>query len=657
MAFDDYPKVDLNAERSEESVLKCRQLFSRKNGFISHTVDGTNDYGTDITCQIIENNNVKPYQFPIQIKSKISYPEKILLKQSFLSTNFNTSRLAYLIKHSPTSGIIVIYDEKGEQLYYDFAYEIYNRIRASHKDDLWKNQESATILIPKSNILDTDGIQSIYSRCLNFFKNHDRLLLEHGKSYGLPIVEELSSKLKSPLEILEDIGELMFFYHKFPEILGLLDHLDKKSLRRKKIAYLGAITYTEIGDVVEADYFFKLCNRDFESFSQKERETLNFQKFKFQFYSGKFSRSKLKEMLHDIRLSSNNIDDLIYLRINLLNLDLMDKIGIDGFDEEVFIETESVFKLIIQSNRNENSKHFQLISTADILSKSINSILTGMLIDTKIIESLGGNPKKSARIKKLDKIMALNNRCHKYFRDSIDFASKEDNKLLLAHSHLALAISFFGQCIAFFIAEKKFDDKKITNQLLSEILKSSLNSYNIFNNLNLRPFAYTSITLSFEIHLLAKYWLNYDLNSVTEISKIEDAVNSFEKDDFKKRFSSVVEKIYQRHGEFNSMIPNSTTSSVYYSEEQIEVLARTFARDQGVPENRLENIKKSIRDYQLFYSRCKNPDFILASDENPFGPDAYQSAEPKFAVVSKSSNLLIAEGYNVEMILRKIGYS
>lgn len=655
MAFDEYPKVDPNAERSEESVLKCRQFFSKKNGFISHTIDGTNDYGTDITCQIIENNNVKPYQFPIQIKSKISYPEKILEKQSFLSTNFKNSRLAYLIKHSPTSGVVVIYDESSEKLYYDFAYEIYNRIRASHNDDSWKNQESTKILIPKLNILDVNGIQRIYSQCLNFFKNHDKLIFEHGKSYGLPIVENLSSNLKSPLEILEEIGELMFSYHKFPEILSLLDHLDKKSLRRKKIAYLGAITYTEIGDIVEADYFFKLCNRDFESFSQKERETLNFQKFKFQFYSGKFSRSKLKGMLHDIRLSSNNIDDLIYLRINLLNLDLMDKIGIEGFDEEVFIETEGIFKLIIKSNRNENSKHFQLISTADILSKSINSILTDMLIDTKIIESLGGNPKKSARIKKLDKIMALNNKCHKYFRNSIDFASKEDNELLLAHSHLALALSFFGQCIAFFMAEKNFNDKKFTNQLLPEILKSSLKSYNIFNSLNLRPFAYISITLSYEIHLLAKYWLKYDLNSVTEISKIENAMNSFEKDGFKKRFSSVIEKIFERHGEINSMVPNNT-SSVYYSEEQIEVLARALARDQGVPENRLENIKKSIRDYQLFHSRCKNPDLILTSDENPFGPDAYRTEEPKFAVISKSCNLLVAEGYNVEMLLRKIGY-
>lgn len=266
MAFEDSPKVDLNAERSEESILRCKSFFSKRNGFISHSVDGTNDYGTDINCQIIEQGNVTPFQFPIQVKSKTTYKKLKHNNETFIASQFKTSRLSYLIKHTPTSGIIILFDENKNEIYYDFAFEIYNRIRMSHDDDLWKNQETITISIPKSNILDSSSINIIHDRCLRYYKNHDKLLFEHGKNYGLPILEDLKSNLtQSPLEIIEDIGELMFYYNKYPEIINILNQLDFKSLKRPKTAYVAAITYAEVGNIIEADYFLQVCEKHLKS--------------------------------------------------------------------------------------------------------------------------------------------------------------------------------------------------------------------------------------------------------------------------------------------------------------------------------------------------------------------------------------------------------
>lgn len=111
MAFNDKPIVDMNAERSQESVLKTQLYFSKKNGFISHEVDGANDYGVDLMCQITEEKKALPFYFPIQIKSKKSYMVKTINNESFKKFSFLTSRLGYLIRHTPSAGLIVIYDE------------------------------------------------------------------------------------------------------------------------------------------------------------------------------------------------------------------------------------------------------------------------------------------------------------------------------------------------------------------------------------------------------------------------------------------------------------------------------------------------------------------------------------------------------------------
>jgi hypothetical protein len=68
MAFTDPPYVDKNSERSEESVLKTRMIFSKKNGFITREVNA-DDYGVDLYEELIINKGATGQIFPIQIKS------------------------------------------------------------------------------------------------------------------------------------------------------------------------------------------------------------------------------------------------------------------------------------------------------------------------------------------------------------------------------------------------------------------------------------------------------------------------------------------------------------------------------------------------------------------------------------------------------------
>ncbi|NEN24735.1 DUF4365 domain-containing protein [Cryomorpha ignava] len=124
MAFDDEPIIDRNSEISEKSITEVKNCFSRRNGFVSHIIDGTDDYGVDIDCHVINDGKAKSFQFPIQVKSSDCFQEKEIDGSKYKTLNFRTSRLGYLIKFKPQVGIIVVYDDSENNCYYEFAFKV-----------------------------------------------------------------------------------------------------------------------------------------------------------------------------------------------------------------------------------------------------------------------------------------------------------------------------------------------------------------------------------------------------------------------------------------------------------------------------------------------------------------------------------------------------
>lgn len=209
MAFSDDPIIDKNAERSQESVLKTKLLFSKKNGFISHEVNGSEDYGVDVICQMIDNGKATSFYFPIQIKSKKSYKETTRQNRLFKKFSFSTSRLGRLIRHTPLTGLIVIFDETTEELFFEFALILYNDIRESHTDDTWKQQETVTLYINSKNVLDEDKIRQVHAVSLSHFYRNNQLLIDHSTNYDLQVSHE-ALRSASTIDFLLEFGELLF---------------------------------------------------------------------------------------------------------------------------------------------------------------------------------------------------------------------------------------------------------------------------------------------------------------------------------------------------------------------------------------------------------------------------------------------------------------
>lgn len=123
MAFNDPPYVDKNSERCEESVLKTRLVFSKKNGFITREVNA-DDYGVDLYGELVIDGGATNQIFPIQIKSTLKAQFVYKENKKHYTLPFPTSRLGYLYKNPSYSGLIVFYEETSEKIYYDFVTNI-----------------------------------------------------------------------------------------------------------------------------------------------------------------------------------------------------------------------------------------------------------------------------------------------------------------------------------------------------------------------------------------------------------------------------------------------------------------------------------------------------------------------------------------------------
>jgi hypothetical protein len=184
MGFNDFPNVDCNSKRSEESVNALRPFFSRKNGFIFR--DENPDYGVDVDIELVINGqDASSWMFAIQIKSKEKLKVITEHGEELISLKFNVSRLAYLSKRLPAFGLIVTYDEKDQLSYYGYVEDIIVRLDNHAKRTGWREQESVNILFPPIKIT-IDEVEKIHQKMVQRHENHNRLVTEHGKQFDIP---------------------------------------------------------------------------------------------------------------------------------------------------------------------------------------------------------------------------------------------------------------------------------------------------------------------------------------------------------------------------------------------------------------------------------------------------------------------------------------
>ena len=655
MGFFDNPIVDKNAERSDESVIKSQLLFSLKNGFNSHSVDGSKDYGVDIYSEIIDLSGATGNLFPIQIKS--TRKAQFIIKDSikYFTLTFPTSRLGYLSRHTPNYGIIVLYNESDETLYYDYLWEIYNRIRLDRKDESWKEKKTVTIHIPDKNIVERD-IKKIHKTFLNRFHNTNVLIEEHGNSFNIPSFNHTTKAIISTdkakdkediyeaIRFLETIGTHLFNDRKYSKIITLLEMLPKRYFSRPKISYIAALTYAEMGELLDADYFLKICYTKKSDYSDNEFIALEIQKYKVDFAYGLYDIKDLISQLKQIRERAINNDNLLNIDININMLELYQKIGGLSFDKNFLNEIDEIFKRIEKTTQNQEQKHFQRIFHSENLISAITRIYSDFINDNYLLNNITDFDAIKLRQIELNEILDSFMKVGNIISESLEYAISENNKLMKAHALHKLAVCFFSINFSLFTNNKSPEKDNIL-KILESSLTNSISAYNLFVEINVYQYAYYAINLAYDIYRLIEEWLEVIPINICTIEELKNKIKSFNKFEFSNQYNSVIDKIVSE--------PIERNENRNLNDEEYNTLAERIIKVRNLPKNRKENILEELKSIAYFVNNCTKSDLIILSNQESKGWLAYNEPS-KYAIACKKTHTIYSEGFNIKEMMQNL---
>ena len=649
MAFHDSPIVDKNAERSEQSVLSTRQFFSKKNGFISREVT-SDDYGVDIYSELIVNEAVTGNVFPIQIKST-SKARYVFNQGKYFTLPFSTSRLGYLYRHNAFfSSIIIFYDESTDSIYYDFVTEILNRVLLGKNDEKWQQQKTVTISFPENNVVDNSSIKIIHqiiSKRFGEVRNalkyiiFDLVLLRERQ------IENNDSKVQKIVTFLRQFGSDLFNERKYFELINLLEQLPKKELDHPRIAYLAALVYSESSEVLSADYFIKICLINFSYFSEKGKEALLMQKYKNDYQLGLYTSDDFLNQLYDLKQKIKSPENIINIEININQLEINKAIESKDFEVDLEGKTYEFYLNILKLDIEQEQKYFQILFQTENLLHSIIGKFSLYLVNRKLYNESHGKfiQKNELNFTRFTIIIEEINR---NLENAHNYAKENNNELMLSHYYYYNALVAFMIHLNYYIFDYVPDNVEVVKNTLKEIYTDFIKAFNLYKSFNLKHQVFLSISNARETHLISKYWINVDIVDDETFIWIEKERKSFSNEVYFKRYSSIVNKIE------NDKIKNV---SVELDDKKIELMAKMAIEMEQLPDDRLENIKNEIRAIDLFKKVCKNKDLeLLTNQANPnLGFERYKIPS-KFVIRSKSTGIFYGEGYDIKLILSKLGY-
>lgn len=632
------------------SVLQTRLQLSLENGFVSRIVDGSQDYGVDIYCELCIEGGPTSFIFPIQIKS--TQKAKYVFKngKKYFTLSFLTSRLGYLLRHLPGLGMVIFYNERDKTLYYDYVIEIYNRIRLEKEDDSWKNQKYVTIHIPDENVLE-DDLNEIHKELQNSFSNAQKKFenINAGQNYKSinrktdPKNVIKKSRVDQAIHYLETIGPYLFNERDYGKVTGLLDLLSLKHYKRPRVSYIAALVYTETGDYIEADFFLKLCASNKDAYSEEESVALEMQRFKVDYSYGKRTPNEFIATLKRIKERTTSKDNILNIDININMIELNQHIGQFEFDKGIVVKIEKILEKIDLTTQDDEQKYLQKVFQSENLIGALTRIYSDHMHNKHLLMddvSVGAVNEWSIEYKNIttsfEKILYL-------LDESLNFAISKENQLLEAHALKAIAYGFFSMNLSLFIGKHASDKSKLKT-ILEGCLQQAVAAYNLFNHMDINQHAFEAITLAYNIYRLAEEWVDVKLDKIIPLSKINKRLSSFDQYEFGGHFESVIDKIINEH----------STEARNLNEDELLILAERIIRVKNLPENRTTNLFNEFKAYKFFSNNCKREDLVLLSNQVYQRSLAY-SQPSKYAVASKNTGVIFMDGYDIEEIMKHLG--
>lgn len=654
MAFNDFPCIDANSERSEESVYAVKTLLTRKNGFISR--DEFPDNGVDLNIELISNRGATSNIFAIQIKSTANV--KIIQTDGveFITIPFKTSRLGHLCRRPPAYGIVTIYDENSKSTYYDYVEEIVNRLTTTRCDEDWKCNEEVNIHIPLI-VLNLESVKQLHQKMMMRFNDHSLLLRAYGELYHIPSLNNTPDKEsidfndpKHVEKMLKEQGLNLFNSKNFDMVADLLGRLPSPTIvKSKELILLAAITFGQVGMTIECDYYLRRLRLYSNSYTPEEQFLIDYTKVMVDFKKGDKTLSQLNETLETLRQKSTNTLNTLTLEINIIFSKFMGE-GEERISETLLATIDEVFSKIQQSDLSKIDK--MLLKLFNL--ENLHNYGTGLYLRDaskfKVQSRLGIHVPLNERVVRVKAVLSVLNAATIQTHDILTESMESSYKIVSAFACYYKARFFFTTRFHTMIlsADEQGQAEGKGTELYSNTLNFCYHSVGLFLELFMLNEAHQSLCCAHDLQHLHRILYGSDVG-VRSIEEVEETMRTIEAQTGLKPYESIVASTYK---ELSSEAKNSGGTWANVPDDQVEKYARITLDAYGFPEDRLVHIIADINAHKAFYRECTNRDLELLQDltHQQKRETAYATA-PIFIIRSKKTGIESKRSTNIHELL------
>jgi len=533
LAFNDNPIVDVNSERSEDSVNAVRLTLSRKNGFIIR--EETPDYGVDMEAELIIDKKATSYRFPIQIKSSQNLTK--IKSGQFISHEFLTSRLGYLCRTWPSYGIVVLYDDSTHMAYFDFVDKICERISLAKQQSVWQQQTNVNINIPTTNIFDDTSAIKIHEEYRKRFINHELLIERHGAEYGIPVISDrftfIQLDVNNPRTIvsfLTEYGTALFNRRDFAFLIDLIQNISLKDIENSpELAYIAAITYSESGLLIDARYYMKKAREFGHSFSDEELALLDLYSSETDFRFGDIDIEQYVSRLSEVQNRLSNLSNKLSILVRIDRLRVLATFGLANREKQDSLVTQigQTEKAIRDAEIDGNWRNILLLAVAGNLHQLGVNIFTSSINAMRILESIFGPTPVQHRVQEARQVIDI-------IESSTDILeeiySKLDqantNNYLKAYTLYQISFTFCSFAFSFFMLSKGEQSRaQHEQQFFRSRYNVALSAYNEFMHMGMLGDAYSALTTALELRILHDHIFSDQMPGASE-DELQDSLKA-----------------------------------------------------------------------------------------------------------------------------------
>lgn len=654
MGFYDNPIVDIYSKTSEESVIATKQVFLQKNGFLVR--EENPDKGVDLDVELLIDNQVSGFKFAIQIKSAQKLQTIQKEGSFFIRYNIKTSRLGYLCRRSPGFGLIVVYDNQEEQLYYDYVENIYSSIMEEHNGNEWKSNENVTFFIKTSNVVNKESIISIYETMRRRYLHFNEMYTQKAYDFDLPTFQY--KEFEDPVAVLEKYGYVFFNNKEYQILFSFLSKLNlNKIVQNHKIVLLAAITYCQTGQYVEGEYFSKKCESFLSEYSDEEKELLLILKLTSEFSLGKTDRSAFYKKLKEVEVSVKGEMNSIFIGLQILFMELLNTTIIyeEKSLENVLKKIESIENQINTLEAPQETRYLYMMEVVSFVHhigiRHFLQSITRMMIQKKI---LGDSPLQE-RLANAKLLVMLIVKPQEILQLIWDYSNKTKNDYLMATALFKKTYMFYSfslQSLGLsYSSGTSIDSLKKTHptNLFKQAYSEIINAYNIFQKRNDLRNAYKCLAISMEVNYLHSFINAQNIDDCIH-NQITVALERLEKELNIEPYKILTEDM------LINLISRKERSIFddYYSlstEEKYQ-FANIIAQSIGLPSERIDNLISEFNFMQKAEDAINTKYFdILQNLSHTKSKETLYIEAPRYVIRCKNCNYQTVESDNLDKLL------